>query len=320
VSGAGEVEPAALAAWRRQAHAEFIRFSAELPPALRAQVPPSWRDASLEFSGKPYPPLMADFFGVHDERVILDAFMASLMMEAHCSFQDARIDGHARGPLALSEALGNLLFAESLGRFQRFAGDAAALAPYVRQAFADLAEGYAVEARPAAEQDFFTAVTNRCAPFQILMAALGLHAGQAEKIAPGWQMARHLLFWFQLLDDLEDYPEDLARGRQTHLLYRLEPLMEGRPFAGWTVRAVDDALYLFGGLEMLLAEAMVQLEAARTIVRQEAPRALLLEGMLARFLAHHGELRAWCFERKRAFLKTQTACPAPGANPDPGGA
>ncbi|MBY0375971.1 MAG: hypothetical protein K2Q23_18385, partial [Bryobacteraceae bacterium] len=59
-----------------------------------------------------------------------------------------------------------------------------------------------------------------------------------------------------------------------------------------------DALYLFGGLERLIDEAVHHLEAAQGMA--SASRAL--RRLIGMALEHHGELRAWCIGRKRALL------------------
>lgn len=265
-------------------------FAAALPKELAAGLPGDWRNPDAVLTPKPYTPLAASLFGIQDRRMIAEAAAASLMMELYCCLQDARIDGHPVLAGWVSEALGNVLLIESLTRFERVAGDAAGLRPYVQRAFVELAEGYAEEQRPGGEQDHFRSVTNRAAPFHILIAALGLHAGQRERIAECSQLARHLLFWFQIQDDLQDWREDLAAGRRSYLLSRLD--------GARTEAEAADALYLFGGLERLIDEAVHHLEAAQGMA--SASRAL--RRLIGMALEHHGELRAWCIGRKRALL------------------
>jgi hypothetical protein len=284
----------------RAAQTRLLDYAATLPPALRGYLPASWCGLDQVFDPHPYASLTAEFFGVTEAATIAECEVAGALMEAHCCFQDARIDEHERLPRPVSESLSNLFLAESITRFQRVAGDAAALAPHVQRAFADLAHGYVTE--DAQEEDAFQTVTNRCAPFHILVAALGLHGGQPEKIEACSRMSRHLLFWFQILDDGEDWPEDLACGRQTHFLKQLEPLLPGREFSTWTRRDVEDALYLFGGAEAMLTEASAQLEAALAIA--EPHGSATLSRWIRALLSEQRELRQWCLARKRAFLES----------------
>ena len=318
----------------RAARVRLDAYATTLPACLQPAVPARWRDTSDDFSGKPYAPMMAEFFGIGDAAIVVEALVAGLLMEAHCCLQDARIDGHADQPAAVSESLGNILLADSLARFDALSGDAAALTPHVRRAFADLAEGYAAEAAAiegtapertvlgrtvpertvpertvpesmargasaAAAQHSFRSVTNRAAPFHILVASLGLRAGRPEKIEACSEMARHLLFWFQIVDDVTDWPNDFRHGRNSYLLHRLKPYAGNRP---WTEREVENALYLFGGAESLVDEATRQLEAAHRLARTEGvnPRSLLY--WLEALLDYHRDLRAWCIQSKLEFL------------------
>ena len=273
-------------------------FAATMPKELAAGLPGDWRNPDRVLTPKPYTPLIASFFGIRDRRTIAEAAAASLMMEFYCCLQDARIDGHAMLTGWVSEALGNILLMESLTRFETIAGDAAGLRPYVQRAFVELAEGYADEQRPSGEQDHFRSVTNRAAPFHILIAALGLHAGQRERIAACSQLARHLLFWFQIHDDLQDWREDLAAGRRSYALSRLAPFLPGKEFPEWSEREMEDALYLFGGAETLIDEAVHHLEAAQPM----ATPSRALRRLIGVALEHHRALRAWCIGRKRELL------------------
>ena len=274
-------------------------YTATLPEPQRAVLPRSWMNTDAELTAKPHAPLIAEFFGIADPETITEAFVASILMEGHCCAQDARIDGHSPLPAPMSESLSNLLLAESLARFGALSGDARALAPHVQRAFADLADGYAAEGRVATKPEFFRSVTNRAAPFHILVAALGLHAQQPERIETCSQMARHLLFWFQLLDDLQDWPKDLQHGRQSYLLHRLTPFVGDRPFAEWSAPDVKEALYLLGGAESITDEAVAHLESALALAEGQT-----LVRWIRALISHHRQARRSCIERKRDFLKT----------------
>ena len=290
---------------RRQALDDSTRgllrkYVGTLPAMLQGAIPADWTRRDLPFDPKPYAPLVASYFGIRDRETIAAAAAAGLMMELYCCLQDARIDGHEWAGSRVSEPLGNLLVSESLARFEEIAGDAAALRPHVQRAFVELAKGYWEEQRPAEEQDHFRSVTNRAAPFHILIAAFGLRSGQPEKIEPCSQLARHLLFWFQIQDDLEDWEEDLAKGRRSYLLHRLAPLVGTKEFGEWTAAEVENALYLYGGAEMLIDDSVRELEQAGRFVGTSR----LLRRLLGGMLSEHRKLRGWCLERKREFLRT----------------
>jgi hypothetical protein len=282
--------------------AELLRYTATLPRFLQPHLPAAWRDPNQPLELHPYAALTADFFGLSDQATIVEAATAGLLMELHCCLQDARLDGHLAMPALAAECLGNLFFAESLARFNALSQDPAALAPHVHRSFIALAEGYVVEGNE--EQDYFRAITNRCAPFHILIAALGLHAGQLERIEPCAQMARHLLFWFQTADDRNDWREDLAAGRRSHLLHHIAPLLGGLPFPQWTTQHVEDALYLYGGAEGMLALGCHHLEAALAIARRHGASPRFLPAWIGEALLRQRQLRQWCLDRKRQVLKS----------------
>jgi hypothetical protein len=115
--------------------------------------------------------------------------------------------------------------------------------------------------------------------------------------------------WFQILDDAADWEVDLARGRRSYLLHRLEPFMEGKPFKDWQASEVANALYLFGGAESLLSECVEQLDAALRIATEHAAEPALsdrpeaLVRWLRVFIDIHRSAREWSIERKREFVR-----------------
>ncbi len=291
-------------------------YTAKLSPSLRKALEgygPKLSGQPVPGNFKPHSIWIAQFFGITDADVIARAFHASLLMELHCCLQDRRIDRELRHGIdfIISDALSNVLLSDSLAEFAALAGDSA-FHQSVRSAFCDLAEAYATEAAGdlpyLSPEKMFKAVVDRAAPFHILIAAMGYHSGQLHRIAPCSAMTCHLVMWFQILDDATDWEVDLARGRRSYLLHRLEPLMEGKPFERWQAFEVADALYLFGGAEDLLNECMDQLKRALEIAEAHAAAPALAETpeALARWLrifaGIHGEARQWSIARKREFL------------------
>jgi hypothetical protein len=262
---------------------------------------------------KPHPVWMAQFFGLTDLETVTEVFIASSLMELHCCLQDRRIDQDERGEMnfATSDALSNVLMADSLVRFSAFASKPQFHAA-VRNSFFDLAEAYMLEASGSlpylTPEKMFQAVVNRAAPFHILVAALAYRTGQLAKIEPCSRMACHLIMWFQILDDLTDWQQDLEKRRYTYLLHRLQPFIPGKPMEMWTREEVADALYLYGGFESLVVEGTAQLESALAIAKDHAAQEALsgegasLTRWLRIFIDVQTKERQWSIDRKWEFI------------------
>lgn len=306
-----------------QGAADSVREYVEtLSPSLRRAIrrfSPRLAEGSTPRNLKPHSIWVAQFFGITDEAVIARAFTASLLMELHCCLQDRRIDRELRNGMdfVTSDALSNVLLADSLSRFTELAGGDPGFQQSIRSAFCDLAEAYAAEAEGQlpylSPEKMFKAVVDRAAPFHILVAAMGFHSGRTDRIAACSLMTCHLILWFQLLDDATDWEPDFARGRQTYLLHRIAPLMPAKPFEQWTADEISDALYLFGGAENLLLECVEQLEAALRIAEAHAAEPALAETpealapWLRRFIQIHRGARDWSIGRKHEFLSMRHA-------------
>jgi hypothetical protein len=211
-----------------------------------------------------------------------------------------------------SDALSNIFLTDSLVRFAEIAGKPE-FHQSVHRAFSDLANAYILEASGRvpylSPEEMFRAVADRAAPFHILVAAMAYRSGLVAKMAECSRMVCHFILWYQLLDDATDWRADLAKRRQTYLLHRLSPWMEGVPFSDWTPEQVGDALSLYGGAESMIPECIAHLNAALEIAlehacpeaRDESNPASLVRWVRMFIEVHHQAL-ADSLERKRAFL------------------
>jgi hypothetical protein len=318
----GNAYESAFERYFEKASRSMCEYVQTLSPSLQQAIrnfSPQLAAGETPSNLKPHSIWIAQFFGITDEEVIGRAFTASLLMETHCCLQDRRIDRELRNDIdfVTSDALSNVLLADSLSRFTELAGDDPSFQDCIRSAFCDLAEAYAAEASGQvpymSREKMFKAIVDRAAPFHILVAAMGFHSGRRDRIAPCSQLTCHLIMWFQLLDDAADWEKDLARGRRSYLLHRIEPLMDGKPFEEWTSEQVADALFLYGGAEGLLQESIEQITAALRIAEEHAaPPALAdtadaMTPWLRQFLHIHRSARDWSIGRKREFLNKKTA-------------
>jgi hypothetical protein len=64
-------------------------------------------------------------------------------------------------------------------------------------------------------------LARKAAPLKIPCAAMSLLAGRQEDIEPLEEMVDHVLVALQLMDDLQDWREDLAQGNYTYFLTRV---------------------------------------------------------------------------------------------------
>jgi hypothetical protein len=77
-------------------------YAKSLSPPLRKVLenwPPFRENAQCPSTFKPHALWIGQFFGLTDPEILLDTFVASLLMEMHCCLQDRRIDGDVRAGL-----------------------------------------------------------------------------------------------------------------------------------------------------------------------------------------------------------------------------
>jgi len=310
----------AFSAYSRDLHRRLHEYVTTLPESGRATLAQAGSSWFSEDPGqgilKPYTPFAAEFFGITDAEVIGRASLASNLMQLHCWLQDSRIDGDwpatVCGPG--TDALSNILMTDSLAIFAELAGDAQ-FWPMTRAAFCELADAYASEGRPGLTGEALErSVLGRCAPFHMLVAALGLHARRPDLIAPCSEMADRLLLWFQILDDLTDWREDRAAGREPYAMTRIASYFGERAFLESSDDEIADVLYLFGGGEALIGDCVRLLGEALDLLRRysAAPQPESLTSMhrwLPRLIEAHEQVRQWSVRQKSEFLERAGARP-----------
>ncbi len=313
----------AFSAYSRDLHRRLHEYVATLPESSRTTLAQSGSSWLSEDPGqgilKPYTPFVAEFFGISDAEVVGSASLASNLMQLHCWLQDSRIDGDWPAPACGpgTDALSNILMTDSLAIFAGLAGDAK-FWPMTRAAFCELADAYASEGRAGLFGEALErSVLGRCAPFHMLVAALGLHARRPDLIGPCSEMANRLLLWFQIIDDLTDWREDRAAGRESYAMTRIASFFEARSFLQSSEDELADTLYLFGGGEALIGECIRLLREALDLLRYSAaPRPespISIHRWLPRLIEAHEEVRWWSIRQKSEFLEGADAarnCPA----------
>ncbi len=305
----------AFSPYSRDVHRRLHEYVGTLPESGRAtlaQIGSGWlsEEPGQEIV-KPYSLFIAEFFGITDPAAIGRASLAGNLMQLHCWLQDSRIDGDwpatQCGPA--SDALSNLLMTDSLAIFAEVAADPKFWG-MARGAFCELADAYAAEeCRNLAGDALLRAVLGRSAPFHILVAALGLHAQRPDLIRPCVELADRLLLWFQILDDLSDWRDDRAHGRQPYAMTLIARFLGGQAFSQTPEDEIADALYLFGGGETLIDECIRLLREAFDLLRRysAAPSPSESQVSLHRWLPilidAHEEVRRWSIRQKREFLE-----------------
>jgi hypothetical protein len=237
--------------------------------------------------------------------------LSNIFLVLHSMVQDELMDaspGEYQGHL---QPLGTFLFLDVMAPYRcLFGSDSpfwAFLEEYVAQWGLSVTweqQWHWGQVRAFEEADLIL-LARKAAVFKIPCAALCLLAGREEIIGTLEKMADDLMMIFLLMDDLQDWREDLAQENYTYFLTRVVAHRGLGPPTGLTEADVEKAFFVGAVLEEYLELIADYRRRAREIISTlDAPH---LEAYIALFDQSSGQLREVLEARRSERIREQFA-------------
>ncbi len=191
------------------------------------------------------------------------AAVESAVMGYLCAqVQDEIVDGPAVSPARM--LLAHVLFTRHHAVLASLVEGRAPFWQHYAETWTAYAEALALEhqqnrGKGCADRATFERILRRSRPLMIPGAALLAREQQWELAEPLERLVRHTTMAAQLFDDAVDAPADLEDGNRTWIVRRFGG--EGGP------GALREHLYLRGGFEVIVDEALAELASARDLAR-----------------------------------------------------